>query len=178
MSHQQQHDFVSLVKQQHFNFFTNKTVLEFGSHNINGSVRNFFQDCAYIGVDAGQGRDVDIVCIAHEYDMPEGTFDVVLSCEMFEHDPYWVKSFSNMLRLCKSQGLIFFSCATTGRAKHGTLYCDPHSSPNTVDLGWEHYQNLTEKDFRDNFNFDEVFDQYQFSVNRFCFDLYFWGIKK
>lgn len=178
MSHQQQHEFIDLVKSHYPDSFKNKTVLEFGSHNINGSVRRHFQDCAYIGVDAGPGRDVDIISIAHEYDLPDQTFDTVISCEMFEHDPHWEKSFNNMVRLCKTNGLVLFSCATTGRAKHGTLYCEPHSSPNTVDLGWEYYRNLTEKDFREQFDFDNLFETYQFSVNKFVYDLYFFGVKK
>lgn len=177
MSHPQQHDFINLVKTTYPDYFKDRCVLEFGSHNINGSVRPFFENCSYIGVDAGSGNDVDVVCIAHEYNLPDQTFDTVLSCEMFEHDPYWEKSFTNMIRLCKEDGLILFSCATTGRKKHGTLYCEPHSSPNTVDLGWEYYKNLTEKDFRDVFNFDQIFKTYSFSVNKFSFDLYFFGIK-
>jgi SAM-dependent methyltransferase len=115
MSHYQQHRFVESVKERFPDFFTNKSVLEFGSLNINGTVRIFFDNCLYIGLDLGNGADVDVVCIAHEYNMPDQTFDTVLSCEMFEHDPHWDKSFANMIRLCKNNGLIFFTCATTGR---------------------------------------------------------------
>ncbi|NDG29192.1 methyltransferase domain-containing protein [bacterium] len=178
MSHQQQLEFLYDVKTLFPESFKNKLVVEFGSHNINGTIRPLFEDCAYIGVDAGKGRDVDVVCLAHEYNLPDQTFDTVVSCEMFEHDKYWEKSFDNMLRLCKSNGLLLFSCATTGRKQHGTLYCNPHDCPNTVDLGWEYYRNLTEQDFREKYNFDSLFSEYKFSVNRYVFDLYFWGIKK
>lgn len=173
-----QHEFVIKVKELYPQYFTKQTVLEFGSHDIHGTVRPHFTDCAYIGVDVASGNCVDVVSIAHEYNLPDETFNVVLSIEMFEHDPHWEKSFQNMIRLCKKGGLILFSCATTGRAKHGTLYCDPHSSPNTVDLGWEYYRNLTEKDFRDVLNFDDYFDIYEFTNNRYAFDLNFYGIKK
>lgn len=178
MSHYQQTEFVKSVKNLLPDYFYQKNVLEFGSLNLNGSVREFFSDCCYIGVDLGKGKDVDVVSIAHEYSMPDQSFDVVLSCEMFEHDPYWTKSFSNMVRLCKSNGLIFFTCATIGRAKHGTLYCDPNSSPLTVDLGWDYYKNLTELDFKKEFNLEDLFTKYQFSVDNICFDLYFWGVRK
>jgi SAM-dependent methyltransferase len=178
MSHRQQFEYVHGVKQLFPNYFLNKNILEFGSHNINGSVRIFFENCSYIGLDAGPGKDVDVICIAHEYDLPDKTFDTVLSCEMFEHDPYWIKSFSNMIRLCVSEGLVLFTCATTGRAKHGTLYNNPNDSPNTVDLGWDYYKNLTEKDFREHFDFDMLFKEYHFSIDKTNFDLHFWGIKK
>jgi len=173
-----QHEFVIEIKEKYPLFFKKQTVLEFGSHDIHGTVRPYFTDCAYIGVDVANGKGVDVISIAHEYNLPDETFNVVLSLEMFEHDPYWDKSFKNMIRLCKKGGLVLFSCATTGRAKHGTLYCDPHASPNTVDLGWEHYKNLTEKDFIEIINFDELFSTYDFSINRHSFDLNFYGIKK
>lgn len=178
MSHLQQHEFIISVKQKYPEYFENKIVLEVGSHNINGSIRPHFNNCAYIGLDAGPGKDVDVISLAHEYNLPDKTFDTIVSCEMFEHDQYWEKSFANIIRLCKNQGLIMFSCATTGRKIHGTLYNEPHSSPNTVDLGWEYYRNLTEQDFKNEFNFDNLFDEYEFKVNRYVFDLYFWGIKK
>lgn len=178
MSIYYRHEFVINIKQCFPDFFSKKTVLEFGSHNIHGTMRVHFVDCAYIGVDVATGDCVDVISIAHEYNLPDETFDTVFSIEMFEHDPHWEKSFANMIRLCKKNSLIFFTCATTGRAKHGTLYCDPHASPNTVDLGWEHYKNLTEEDFRNKFNFDELFSTYDFSINRHSFDLNFYGIKK
>lgn len=178
MSHPQQIEFISQVKTLFPDSFKNKSVLELGSHDINGSIKFMFEDCAYIGLDAGPGNNVDVVSLAHEYNMPDETFDLCVSCEMFEHDPYWIKSFQNMIRMCKPGGLVIFSCATTGRKIHGTLYNEPNSSPNTVDLGWEYYKNLTESDFRENFDFDSIFSNYSFSLNRFVFDMYFWGVKK
>lgn len=177
MSHFEQHYFVNRVKQLHPDFFKDKIVLECGSLNINGTVRTFFDNCTYIGLDVGEGSDVDVVSLAHEYNMPDGTFDTILSCEMFEHDPHWNKSFENMIRLCKSNGLIFFTCATIGRKEHGTFFNRPEDSPLTFNIGWDHYKNLTEQDFREYFNFDELFVEYEFSVNKTHFDLYFWGVK-
>ena len=145
MAHPAQFNFCSHVKNMLPDFFKASKVLEAGSLNINGTIRTLFDLCDYTGIDIGPGPCVDFVAKAHEYDGPSDYFDVVCSCEMFEHDPHWEKSFNNMVRLCKTNGLVLFSCATTGRAKHGTLYCEPHSSPNTVDLGWEYYRNLTEK---------------------------------
>lgn len=178
MSHYEQNFFINSIKNKHPNYFKNTIVLECGSHNINGTVRNFFEDCAYIGLDVGKGADVDVVCLAHEYDMPDETFDTVISSEMFEHDPHWNKSFKNMIRLCKKDGLVIFTCATTGRKEHGTFFNRPEDSPLTFNIGWDHYKNLTEEDFREHFDFENIFKEFEFSVNRMHFDLYFWGIKK
>lgn len=178
MAHKEQFQYVESVKTNFRNFFLNKTVLEFGSLNINGSVRNFFENCCYIGLDLGPGPDVDVIGLAHEYDLPDQSFDVVLSTEMFEHDPHWKESFTNMIRLCKKEGLIFFTCASTGRKEHGTIHSDIQSSPLTVKLGWDYYRNLTETDFRKEFDFPMLFSNYEFTENKFSHDLYFWGIKQ
>lgn len=177
MSHKQQLDFVQSVKQQFPNYFVKSNVLEIGSLDINGSVRQFFTNCAYIGLDIGPGPGVDVVGLGHEYDMPDSTFDCVISCECFEHDPYYEKTFTNMIRLCRSGGLILFSCATVGRAEHGTSQCEPQSSPLTAAIGWNYYKNLIDKDFLDHFDIEETFSYYKFATNSEVHDLYFYGIK-
>lgn len=178
MSHQQQIDFVSEVKNKYKHFFKNKCVIEIGSLDINGSVRKFFDNCVYIGVDVGKGPGVDVVCLGHEYEMSAGSFDVAISCECFEHDPHYIKTLKNMIRLVKPGGLVIFSCATTGRKEHGTINCEPQSSPLTVNLGWNHYKNLEELDFRKEIDFDFIFSEYKFNQNMEVFDLYFYGVKK
>ena len=106
------------------------------------------------------------------------SFDVVLSCECFEHDPHWVDTFKNMIDLCKPNGLVIFSCATTGRKEHGTANSEPQSSPLTVQRGWDYYKNLTREDFEEQFNLNEYFQSFEFCVNTNSCDLYFNGIKK
>ena len=174
MSHQSQLDFVSNVRDSFPEQFVNSKVLEVGSLNINGTVRIFFKDCDYLGVDVGAGKDVDLVCPAHELDIPNETFDTTISCECFEHDKYWVRSFKKMYDLTKPKGLVVFSCATTGRAEHGTTRTSPADAPFTND----YYRNLTAEDFDGAFELAEMFDEYQFSVNQSPADLYFYGIKK
>ena len=103
-----------------------------------------------------------------------GTYAVlhgVLSKVIDEHNENWEATFRNMIRM--SSGLVFFSCATTGRPEHGTRRTSPSDAPFTLD----YYKNLTEQDFRDKFTFDE-FELYNFSTNNDPADLYFWGIKK
>jgi SAM-dependent methyltransferase len=178
MSHPQQLEFINTVKTKVPQFFDNQTVLEIGSLNINGSIRPFFTNCRYLGIDVGPGKDVDLISKGEEYAADDNFFDVTVSCECFEHNPEWVRTFQNMIRMTKSGGLVMMTCATAGRPEHGTARTSPADSPLTIGLGWNYYQNIVEDDFRQHFDFDALFSQYNFVHNLFSHDLYFWGIKK
>lgn len=177
MAHEAQRVFVNKIKTELSEFFQNKKVLEVGSLNINGSVRDFFNDCNYVGLDVGAGEGVDVVCGGEKYAAPDSSFDVTCSAECFEHNPYWVDTVKNMIRLTRSGGLIFFTCATEGRAEHGTNRSDTESSPLTIKLGWDYYRNLTEADFISAIDFNKYFTSYEFDVNTESHDLYFYGIR-
>jgi SAM-dependent methyltransferase len=170
MSHQQQLDFIKSVKDQLPEYFKGTRVLEVGSLNINGSVRQFFEPDQYIGCDLGEGAGVDIVCRGHELPYPNESFDVVISCECFEHDRHWEKTFQKMVDLVRKGGLVIFSCATIGRPEHGTTRTSPADAPFTND----YYRNLREEDFD---QFKSSFDSYKFSQCLRPRDLYFWGLK-
>ena len=170
MSHQAQLDFVASLRFKFPDYFIRKKVLEVGSLNINGSIRPFFEQCTYVGVDLGEGADVDVVAKGEDLTYADGTFDVVASCECFEHNPEWVATLENMIRM--ATGLVFFSCATTGRKEHGTRRTSPWDAPFCGD----YYRNLTEEDVRQEIDLS-VFKRYEFSANSDCHDLYFWGIK-
>jgi SAM-dependent methyltransferase len=148
MSHPQQRRFLATVAEFLPEFFVGRRVLEIGSLDVNGSARAFFADCDYTGLDLAPGPGVDVVRGGHEFDAPDGTFDVVVSMETMEHNPYWIDTVRNMLRLCRPGGLVVLSCASIGRPEHGTTRTDPGSSPPTVGLGWEHYRNVTEAELR------------------------------
>lgn len=177
MAHREQSDYIASVKQQHPSFFNGGRVLEIGSLNINGTVRQFFSAEEYVGVDVGKGAGVDVVISGHEYDDNQ-FFDCAISCECFEHNPYWLETFENMVRLTKAGGLVVFTCATTGRPEHGTERTTPQDSPLTIAKGWSYYRNLTQDDFEKAFNFDSIFKEKCFSLNSKSCDLYFWGLKK
>ena len=176
MSHYQQREFVQRLKNKLPQYFRNQKVLEIGSLNINGTIRDFFNDCNYIGIDVGFGPNVDIVCEGQSYNAPDESYDVICSAECFEHNPHWMETFKNMIRLCKEGGLVFFTCATDGRAEHGTRRTTPLDSPLTIDIGWDYYRNLNESDFTNNLDFNSYFKEYGFEVNEESHDLYFWGI--
>lgn len=171
MSHQSQLDFVASVKAKFPEYFTNKKVLEIGSLDINGSVRQFFTDCTYIGVDLGVGAGVDIIAHGENLVFPANNFDVAISCECFEHNPEWVATFNNMARMCK--GLMIMTCATTGRPEHGTSRTSRADAPFCGD----YYMNLTENDIKTNCDFSK-FTEYGFSTCDSPADLYFWALCK
>jgi len=135
MAHVQQERFVEFVKYFFPNFFSGANVLEVGSLDVNGTIRRYFKDCNYTGIDIAEGPGVDVVCQGQAYDAPAGTFDTVVSCEAMEHDPHWRDTFENMLRLCKSGGLVLVTCAGVGRPEHGTVRREPGASPLTISLG-------------------------------------------
>lgn len=171
MSHQSQIDFVASVKRKFPDYFNNKLVIEIGSLDINGSVRQFFNDCKYTGVDLGEGKGVDLVAKGEDLTFADNSFDVSISCECFEHNPEWVKTFNNMIRM--TQGLVIMTCATTGRPEHGTKRTNQADAPFCGD----YYKNLTENDIVVNCNLSK-FIQYGFSTCDSPADLYFWGITK
>jgi SAM-dependent methyltransferase len=144
MAHAAQFDFVERIRTVFPEHFEGRRVLEIGSLNINGSVRQFFSDCDYTGIDVAPGAGVDVVCGGQSFDAP--AFDVVISCEAMEHNPHWIETMRNMVRLCKPTGLILMTCATSGRPEHGTSSSQPSDSPLTVGMGWDYYRNLTADD--------------------------------
>lgn len=170
MAHNAQAVFFKQVRKTFPEFFTGKRVLEVGSLNINGTVRDLFTDCSYTGIDLDEGPGVDIAMQGQDADWPDEHFDVTISAECFEHNPYWRETFLNMKRMTKTDGLITFTCAGLGRPEHGTARSDVGSSPLTVAAGWDYYYNLMPEDFD-----AEMLRglDYQFFYNPHAQDLYF-----
>jgi len=174
MAHQEQRDFFVKIKQQYPEAFTGVSVLEIGSLDINGSIRDFFEADEYIGVDISDGPGVDVVGYGQELDYFDGSFDVVVSAECFEHNPFWAETFQNMHRM--SFKFVIFTCATDGRPEHGTSRTDQGSSPFTTE--WDYYRNLNQKDFEDTFDLPSMFESFFFETNDVSHDIYFLGVKR
>lgn len=177
MAHPEQLQFVRTVKNHLGGYFQGTRVLEVGSLDLNGSVRMFFEGCDYVGVDVAPGKGVDLVCQGQLLEFPTGHFDVVISCEAMEHNPYWVETTANMLRLCRPGGLVVMTCASQGRAEHGTSRTNPDDSPLTVKLRWDYYRNLSARDFQDTFPLNLWFGDWCFFQNWNSYDLLFVGIR-
>jgi hypothetical protein len=175
MAHHEQRLFFEWLKGHRPELFKQQRVLEIGSLNINGTVRDYFTDCEYVGVDLGEGPGVDIVAKGEDLTFDTHSFSVCVSTECFEHNPKWWETFANMYRMASLA--VIFTCATTGRPEHGTSRSHPESSPFTAELS-DYYQNLEEADFRRGNNIDEMFPEYRFIVNELSHDLYFYGLKR
>jgi SAM-dependent methyltransferase len=178
MAHDAQRQFLGTLVQQMPHVFAGTSVLEIGSLNINGTVRDFFHDSTeYVGVDLCEGPCVDLVASGHEVAFPDNHFDVTISTECFEHNPFWQETFANMIRMTRPGGMVIVTCATTGRAEHGTSRTTPADSPNTVALGWDYYRNLTPEDFKALDVMAAFNGHYLMATNPDSHDLYFSGLK-
>ncbi len=110
-------DFLKRTKERFPKKFKNVRVLELGSLNINGTPRQFFEECEYIGVDRQTGDGVDVVSKAHEFKSRK-KFDVVITTEMLEHDKYADLSIENVWKLLKKDGMLIATTANINRAPH------------------------------------------------------------
>jgi hypothetical protein len=174
--HWEQVQFVRAAKELFPDYFFGVTVLEIGSYDVNGSIRAHFTPTRYVGVDLVDGPGVDHVCLGHAFRWRE-RFDVAISTECFEHDPFYSATFANMVRHVRDGGMVLFTCASTGRAEHGTRRASPNNSPGTVAVGYDYYQNLTEADFAD-LLLPNPFVDCRFFRNAASHDLYFLGITR
>ena len=177
MAHIQQFRFLHFIKETLPSYFKEKKVLEVGSLDINGSVRGLFVDCDYTGIDVASGKGVDWVVNGEDFAAPANSMDVVISCECFEHNPEYDKTWLNMIRVMKRDGLLIFTCATYGRAQHGTSTESPESSPLTVGKGQDYYRNLVEDDFGF-LMLTHFFADHFFVTDHSNADLYFVGLGK
>ena len=177
MAHSQQVRFLNFVRETLPDYFKGQKVLEVGSLDINGSVRGLFIDCEYIGIDVADGKGVDLVVNGENFAGQANSIDVVISCECFEHNPEYEKTWLNMVRVLKQDGLLIMTCATYGRMQHGTLLASPESSPLTVQNGQDYYRNLVETDF-DFLYLKNFFAEYFFVTDYSNSDMYFVGLGK
>jgi len=181
MAHEQQKDFYRGVKTRYPRFFTDVKILDIGSLDINGTIKDLFEHpYYYVGVDLAEGKNVDVICPGHLYDSGF-QFDVVTSSECFEHDMYYARTLSNMVRLLRPGGLMAFTCATEGRPEHGTLKTSPDDAPLllSIDEKWaNYYKNLTEDDIRSVIDINNTFSEFEFKIGEETRDLYFCGIKR
>ena len=176
MSHPEQREFVRLAYQALPADLLEGKVLEVGSYDVNGTVREIFAKATeYVGVDISEGPSVDLVCFGHDISLPDNSFNVSLSFNCFEHDIYWAQTFKNMVRLTAPGGAVIFTCPSKGFPEHGTRRSDPDLSPGNQSVGLDYYRNLSEADFMAVCNLGEIFMQYKFWNLASSCDLFFIG---
>ena len=105
----------------------NRTVIEIGSLDENGSLRPLIEvlkPASYVGVDIKGGPGVDVICDAEKIIEKFGreSFDIVLSTELIEHVRDWKKVISNLKNICKPNGKILITTRSRGFPYHGFPY--------------------------------------------------------
>lgn len=149
MSHREQLEFFRQAINRTVRDSDSPRVLEIGSYDVNGSIRDFFTNVSqYIGVDLVEGPGVDVVVAPGELPESLGQFDIVVASEVFEHDSEWPETVRSAARRLVRGGVMITSCASTGRPEHGTPRTDPTQSPGTSRQDDWHYENLTEADLK------------------------------
>ena len=177
MSHIDQVNFVQKFIEYYNdnNFDKNVNILEIGSLDVNGNIRKLFNfSNEYIGVDLEEGPNVDQVLNGSDINKLNKNFDIIISCECFEHAKDWKIIFEKMCQISNPNSFIIISVASTGRVEHGTQRSGNWQSPGNKD---DYYMNLTKNDFIKNFNLEKLFSNFFFFYNINSFDLYFVGIK-
>lgn len=112
-----------------------QSVVEFGSRDINGSMRDRFPPTpSYIGIDIVKGKGVDVVANAMNY-VPAHPPDTVVCCEVLEHsrDPYRI--IKNAFDILLPDGVFIITAAAPARV--------PHSGKDGLELApGEYYANI------------------------------------
>ena len=94
-------------------------VLEVGSADVNGTVRDLFGG-KYTGVDHQEADGVDIVASSHDLTglFDTGSFDIVLCLEMLEHDPNpWV-TVRQIAEVTRPGGTVILTARGLGFPEH------------------------------------------------------------
>ena len=175
MAHPEQQKFFEQLKVLFPDHFSGKiNVLEIGSQDINGTVRDFFQKGAnYLGLDLGMAKGVDWTIPGELVELPDQWASICISTECFEHAATWEQILMNMIRITRTNGLLILSIAGHGRATHGTVDSEVGSSPFTT----SYYKNLGADDFIQKIKLGHYFKRHSFQVDSEAGDTYFWGVR-
>lgn len=119
-----------------------KSVIEVGSLDINGGVRDLVDDgTEYVGIDIQPGPGVDVVADFSTYKHSK-LVDRILCLEVLEHAPKWRQIIASAARNLAFDGELIITCATSGRAPHSAR----SEGPIEID---EYYKNVTQEELDD-----------------------------
>lgn len=175
MAHPEQQAFFNKMERLFPDSFQDsERVLEVGSQDINGSIRDRFPRASgYLGLDLSLAAGVDWTIPGELIELPDGWADICISTECFEHAQNWPRILLTMIRVCKPGGLVLLTLAGDGRAAHGTLDSEEESSPFTT----TYYKNLGAEEIAEKVRLGHYFDSHGFEINSRAGDTYFWGIR-
>lgn len=116
--HREIWDWLRQTRHEHPALFSGGRVLECGASIVNYTARGLFPLSEYVGIDVHPGAGVDVVTLVHDYEA-ESPFDVVVSTQMLEHDPYWRESVAAMVKALKPGGALLLTYASPNCPRHG-----------------------------------------------------------
>ena len=117
--HENQRRWLADVKRAYpWYFAKGSLVLEIGSLDWNGTVREFFDPSSYIGVDRKDGPGVDRVDVNAAIDLGTEVFDVLVCLSVFEHDVAWRETLRRGLGALRVGGLGIVSFGAEGNLPH------------------------------------------------------------
>ena len=97
-------------------------VLEVGSRDVNGSIRDLFLDRRrfgkYVGVDIVEGPGVDIMASGHRLPFDDRQFGVVVILEMLEHDAAFWLTLAECWRILRPGGWLIATTRAFGFPRH------------------------------------------------------------
>lgn len=89
-------------------------IIDFGSYDVNGTLKPIFAGFDYKGVDMCAGPNVDIVCTGDKTPLLDNSIDIIVSSSNFEHDECFWMTFIEMCRIVKPGGLIYINAPSQG----------------------------------------------------------------
>lgn len=91
-------------------------ILEIGSMNVNGSLRDFCPEGApYVGIDLQRGAGVDVVVHRiSQLPFAAEVFDIVVTSSCFEHDAMFWVTFLEICRVLKPGGYLYVNAPSRG----------------------------------------------------------------
>ena len=101
-------------------------ILDVGGADFNGSYRPMFamRDWTYVSADLGADPSVDVVLDDPDHlPFDDGSFDVVVSGNTFEHAPAFWRLFAEMVRVCADDGVLFVLAPSAGAIHRYPVDC-------------------------------------------------------
>ena len=106
----------NLFKETYLKKFDNPKIIDIGSLNVNGTIKTEIDfKSEYIGLDLVKGENVDVVLESpYQFPIENNSVDIVVSVSTFEHIEFFWETFSEILRILKSNGLFFLNVPANG----------------------------------------------------------------
>lgn len=106
------------------NYDLDYSVVEIGSQDVNGSLRTFWKNHKYTGVDFVDGPGVDLVLTdAYKFPIESESVDLVLSSSVFEHSEMFWLTFLEIMRILKPHGLFYLNVPSNGHFHRWPVDC-------------------------------------------------------